>query len=409
MIGSRMNRAETDSIRAGRRCGLYVHVPFCETKCGYCDFYSVALKDRETAPLVERLLRELRSRVADAQGRGYEIKTAFCGGGTPTLLPVDQLAALLRAIGELVAVHHLEEFTVEANPATVDDAKAQLLVQSGVTRVSMGVQSFFPDELTVLERLHSPADIAPSVATLRRHGIGQINLDLIFGIPGQSLDSWRESLRRAIDLAPDHIACYGLTYEPNTRLTAQRHAGRVMPCAENLEAEMFLLTADTLAGVGYHQYETSNFTRPGRESRHNLIYWRNEPYIGVGPSAAGCLDHRRYKNVADIAGYIRLIDQQGHAETESETLTNEMLMIEMVMMQLRVTPGLSIASFRERTGVDPLALFHDQLIPLTDQDLITLTGEHITLTRAGRLLGDAVIRELTSACGSSTISLPIVN
>jgi len=375
--------------------GLYLHVPYCETKCGYCDFYSVPLAGRATAPLVARVGHELRWRLRSvAPGR---IRTIFCGGGTPTVLPVDQLGGLLADIRDAVREESIEEFTVEANPATVEDVKARVLVEAGVTRVSMGAQSFFPEELAALERLHTPEDITPSVATLRRNGVQQVNLDLIFGIPGQTMDTWNESLRRAIDLGPDHLACYGLTYEPATRLTAQLHAGRVTPCDEDLEADMYLHMIDTLEAAGYRQYEISNFAKPGCECRHNLIYWRNQPYVGVGPSAAGCVNGRRYKNVADAVAYVRMIDEQGHAEVESETIEGETLMHELILMQLRLNEGLSIAGFRQRTGEDPVALFGAALTEAVARAWVSVSECQIALTRAGRLVANRVINELASA------------
>jgi oxygen-independent coproporphyrinogen-3 oxidase len=307
----------------------------------------------------------------------------------------------------------------------VDDAKARLLVEWGVSRVSMGAQSFHVGELATLERLHCPDDIAPSVTTLRRSGVRQINLDLIFGIPGQTMASWLESLRRAIELAPDHIACYGLTYEPATKLTAQKVAGRLTPCDEDLEAEMFLTTMETLAAAGYGQYEISNYAKPGCESRHNLIYWRNEPYIGVGPSAAGCVPltgfpivdcrlsiekqgtcevSRRHKNIADIAGYVRMMDVQGHAEAESEIVEGETLMLEMILMQLRLNQGMSVSAFRHRTGHDARIVFGEALERFGDSGLLTVTDERIALTHAGFLQANYVIAELAAA-----IEIPATN
>jgi len=407
-------------------CGLYVHIPFCETKCGYCDFYSVALKGRNPEPLVNCVCRELARRLSEPHP---PIRTVFIGGGTPTLLQNDLLQRLLDAIEGLVCIEELEEYTVEANPATVDDAKARIVVDAGVTRVSMGAQSFNPAELGVLERLHSPTDIAPSVATLRRNGIGQINLDLIFGIPGQTMTSWLDSLRRAVDLDPNHIACYGLTYEPATKLTAMRNAGRVTVCDEELEAEMFVATVDTLGAAGYRQYEISNYAKPGCESRHNLMYWRNQPYIGVGPSAAGCVPiaeraelpsrnghggavpghaARRYKNVADVIKYVRMINESGHAEAESETIESEKLMLEMILMQLRLNEGLSIVDFRRRTGGDPITLFGEALVRLVNQGLLKITEARIELTDCGRLVANRVMVELASAISTPIGSRPAV-
>ncbi len=399
---------ESPSPSGPHPCALYVHVPFCETKCGYCDFYSVALKDRDPGPLVARLLRELNGRVEEAHATGYFVQTVFFGGGTPTLLPYGQLRELLKTVNKLVAADAIEEFTVEANPATVDDAKAALLAEHGVTRVSMGAQSFIPAELAALERLHKPEDIAPSVATLRRHGLDNINLDLIFGIPGQTPASWAESLRIAVDLAPQHIACYGLTYEPGTRLTAQRRAGHVTACNEDTESELYLHALDTLSAAGFCQYETSNYARPGRECRHNLLYWRNRPYIGVGPSAAGCMLGRRHKNVADIASYIRQMDERGRAEMESEAVTPEMLMLELPMMQLRLVEGLSIGDFVAQAGVDPREVFHEPLERFVASGLVNVSETHIRLTREGRLLSDAILRELAAALGRRERSLPVL-
>ncbi len=385
-----------DSSLAAERdpCGLYVHIPFCETKCGYCDFYSVALKGRDPAPLVDRVMHELETRLRAA---GRKIHTIFCGGGTPTLLPIGPLQRLLDALTRVRAVHPVGEFTVEANPATVDDEKAALLAAAGVTRVSMGAQSFHPAELATLERIHQPQDVPRSVRVLRRSGIPQLNLDLIFGIPGQTMRTWQESLHRAIELEPDHLACYGLTYEPGTRFTALRAQGKLQPCDEGLETEMYLCAIDTLEDAGFEQYEISNFARPGCRCRHNLIYWRNHDYIGVGPSAAGCLRGRRYKNVADISAYIRRMDAEGSAEAESETLDPPRRMVEMVMMQLRLRDGLSVSAFRQRFGMDPRSLFRDPLQRWQSHGIVRVDDERIALTRRGLLVADAVIRELAAA------------
>ncbi len=379
---------------AAAACGLYVHIPFCESKCGYCDFFSVAVKGRDTAPLMAPIARELGMRLG---GNGHKVRTVFCGGGTPAILPLDQLANLLESIRRTVPIPEVTEFTIEANPATIDDAKARLLVSGGVTRVSMGAQSFLTEELTTLERLHAPHDIAPSVATLRRNDVQQVNLDLMFGIEGQTLDSWTQSLQQAIALEPDHIACYGLTYEPGTPLTVRLDAGRLTRLDENLEADMYLHAIEKLSEAGYAQYEISNFARPGGQCQHNLIYWRNGPYVGVGPSATGCVNGRRYRNVADVDGYIRMMDAQGCAEAESEIVDAGMLMTEMIMMQLRLNEGLLIAEFRERTGVDPLVRFAAVLERLVDLDLVAVSATHVALTPKGRLVADAVITELAGS------------
>jgi len=364
----------------------------------------VALKDRDPAPLVDAVIAELHRRLSS---RGH-VSTIFIGGGTPTVLPTCELARLLDAVTACVDMATVVEFTVEANPATVDDEKARILVEHGVTRVSMGAQSFFADELAALERLHTPDDIAPSVDVLRRNGIENINLDLIFAIPGQTVQRWLQSLRRAIDLNVEHVACYGLTYEPATRLTAQRNAGSVIPCDEDVEAGMFVRTREVLADAGLRRYEISNFAIPGYPCKHNLIYWRNQTYVGVGPSAAGCVNARRYKNVANINGYVRMMAEQGTAEIESEEISCETLMLEIILMQLRLVEGISIAAFRRSTGLDPIDVFGDALAGLVDDGLLTSDDSSIALTENGMLVANAVMAELAATIGPVSMSLPVI-
>jgi oxygen-independent coproporphyrinogen-3 oxidase len=391
-----------------RHCGLYVHVPFCETKCGYCDFYSVAIYDRRPSDaLLECLIRELHDRT---NGRPGWIHTMFIGGGTPTILRNEQLSAIFGPLGRIAHANRVAEFTVEANPATVDLAKLDILVRAGVDRISMGAQSFEPNELKVLERLHSPDDIAPSVALVRKCGIRRLNLDLIFAIPGQSLASWRGSLERAMALEVDHIACYGLTYEPATRLTKQLHQGRITPCEDGLAAEMYELAIEQLVAAGYKQYEISNFARPGQQCLHNLIYWRNEDYIGVGPSAAGYVNGERYKNVADVAGYIRRIQQSGKAVIESERLTGPAAAADTLMTQLRLNEGVDVKAFIQRHSADIWRRVAECANALAGIGLLELTGGRLSLTGRGRLLGDAVLVELMTALdqpSTSTRDIPL--
>ncbi|UCF35035.1 MAG: radical SAM family heme chaperone HemW [Phycisphaerales bacterium] len=376
---------------------LYIHIPYCAAKCGYCDFYSVPIHNEPTNDMLAALQKELVHRVGTC---GHRIRTVFIGGGTPTILATTQLGQLLTTLAEVLRDHEPIEFTVEANPETITAEKAHCLADAGVNRVSMGAQSFDAPELEVLERRHGAADVPQAVAALRRAGVGNINLDLIFGIPGQTLESWRSSLDHAIELGVDHLSCYGLTYEPGTELTAQRDRGLITPCHEGVEAEMFSLAIDHLAGAGFEQYEISNYAKPGRRCLHNLMYWRNEPYVGIGPSAAGCTGGRRYKNVADVGTYIRLMRSSGHAESESETIDRAKLVNEMILMQLRLSEGLSISVFRSRMGLDPLQVFEPALTRLVESRLLFVTEEHIALTRSGMLVANRVMTELACACES---------
>ena len=389
----------------GMKTGLYVHVPFCETKCGYCDFYSVPLGDRQTAPLVRAIVREVEQRKSTAGGPFH---TIFVGGGTPTLLPMADLKRLFDRLGEVARRDGVFEFSVEANPATVDEAKVRLLVEAGVNRMSFGGQSFHQRELDVLERLHSPEEIAPGIQLAREGGIERINLDLIFGIPGQTQGSWGESLRRAVDLGVGHLACYGLTFEPGTPLTAQLHDGKVTPCDNDLEADLYLLAIDYLESCGFEQYEISNFAKPGCRCAHNLIYWSNESYIGVGPSAASYVDGARFKNVPHIETYISNVDNGRHPWREEERLSGRDRAGETAMVQLRLNRGIDVAAFERNVGLDPLELYAAQIREHRASGLLEYTPEYIRLTKAGRLLADRVIRDFLPASQDATMSLKVL-
>lgn len=367
---------------------VYAHVPFCHTLCGYCDFYSVVLDKRAVHPLTDALLAEWR-RAQDAWT--IRADTIFVGGGTPTTLPDDVLRRLLNALGE--AAQPGAEFTVEANPATVSDETAAALVESGATRVSIGAQSFDRGELRVLERIHKPAQVVETVRAARRAGIRQVNVDLIFAIPGQSLPSWLDNLRRAIDLGTDHLSCYGLTYEPGTPLYDQLAAGRVTPCDNELEADMYEATIEALSAAGFEQYEISNFARPGCRCRHNLVIWRNEPYLGIGPSGAGYVDGVRYKNVADHVAYVRAVQGGDSPRGEAETPSAAQSAGETMMLGLRLTDGVDRAAFERRYGCDPAEMFGPQIMRFESDGLLERDNGSLRLTRRGLLVADAVIAE----------------
>lgn len=383
-----MNRAISE-----QSLGLYLHWPFCESKCGYCDFYSVPLKGRDVAPLLSAFAKDLRLRVAECNA---PIDTIFWGGGTPTTLDHENLAVALGCIRDAVEDHPVCEFTIEANPATVDDAKARVLVEHSVTRLSLGAQSFHQNELDALERLHIPSDVPEAIRIIRSAGITNYNIDLIFGVGGQTLDSWKESLARAVDLDPPHLACYGLTYEHGTSLTKQLKLGTIQACDEQLEADMFLACKDFLESCGYEQYELSNYAKPGHQCLHNLIYWRNGSYQAVGPSAAGCLRDVRFKNVCDVNEYIRSITENGHAIAERETISNTERALECLMMRMRLVDGLDLVAFQTCTGINLAENCREAVVRLTQAGLIECDHAKLCMTRRGLLMADTVIRELAS-------------
>ena len=367
--------------------GWYVHLPFCRTKCGYCDFYSLPTISTLIPDLVAAILHELTTR---NPGRG--VRTIFVGGGTPTELPAENLDELLGTIGRM-AGNRVVEWTVEANPTSASELKLDVLRNRGVNRVSFGAQSFFADELQVLERIHDPSHIPESVAAARRAGIDNVNIDLIYGIPGQSMERWRESLKRAVDLGTDHLSCYGLMYEPGTAMTKFREQGRITPCDESLEADMFEATIDVLGDAGYEHYEVSNFAKPGRRCEANLIYWRNEEYLGVGPSAVSYVDGLRRKNVADVRKYVaRVVENVDEIIIESESLNSIARAGETAIQMLRLIDGIDRHQFTATTGFDACALFADAIAETQAAALIDVNDSAIRLTRRGLLLSNYVMR-----------------
>jgi len=384
--------------------GWYVHLPFCKTKCGYCDFYSLPTIQTLIGELVRSLVAELRLRDS-----GRLVESIFIGGGTPTELPADALDSLLATLADRAGP--VGEWTVEANPTSAAELKLETLRRRGVNRISFGAQSFDRDELDVLERLHAPRHIGESVRAARRVGFDNLNLDLIYAIPGraacgplvqrgeesrppQTLDRWRDSLRRAIDLGTEHLSCYALMYEPGTSLTRQRDEGRLLPCDEQVEAEMFELAIEELTAAGYVHYEISNFARPGRECRANIIYWENREYLGIGPSAVSYLDGVRQKNVADVRRYVQWMrSAPGKIVIERERLAQRARACETAVQMLRLSRGIDAALFRLQTGFDAHQLFARPIEQLSKLGLVQCDARAIRLTRRSLLLANRVMSE----------------
>ncbi len=373
--------------------GWYIHLPFCTTKCGYCDFYSL--------PTIPALVDDLVWAVSEELTRrdpGRPVETIFIGGGTPTVLPAAALETILRTVSQHAGaatdgrLPFRIEFTVEANPSSTDELKLEVLRRFGVNRVSFGAQSFNPDELAVLERIHEPGHIFESIRAARAAGFDNINLDLMYAIPGQTVARWRDTLRRAIDIGTEHLSCYALMYETGTSLTRLRHDGRILPCDEDAEAEMFELTIDELTAAGFEHYEISNFAKPGRRCRANIIYWENREYLGIGPSAVSYLDGERRKNVADVRKYIQFM-KAGSSEfvVETECLDPMGRASETAVQMLRMTDGIDFARFESQTGFHAAALFAEQMKRYTDQGLARLLDCSFALTRNGLRVANQIL------------------
>lgn len=366
----------------------YLHVPFCAHHCGYCDFAVAAGQDH----LIELYLDALAAELGTL-GEPRQVETLFIGGGTPTYLGCDSLDRLLRDITRWLPVRPGGEFSIESTPDSLDEAKVLVLARHGVNRVSIGAQSFQPDLLRVLERQHDPADVPRAVDCVRKI-IPQVSLDLIFGVPGQTLNQWDEDLRQAVALGTDHLSTYGLTYEKGTRLWKQRQSGQLRPLDEERELEMYVRAMDRLESAGFEHYEISNFARPGCRSRHNQVYWANHAYFGFGVGAARYVNGRRELNTRNVQTYIRRTLSAESAVFQSETLEPAERARETLALQLRRAEGIDRQAFRDQTGFDldqlvgPVLARHRELGLVDDDDV------RVRLTRQGKCVSDAVVSEL---------------
>jgi oxygen-independent coproporphyrinogen-3 oxidase len=361
---------------------LYVHIPFCHRICPYCSFYKHTPGSVRMGAFVDAILAELR----DKAGRfDLDLRTIYLGGGTPTLLPRPELARLLVGLRECAGQGGLDEFGIEANPMTYDLAKARAIRDAGVTRVSLGVQSWDPATLATLGRDHTPDQAGEAFATLREGGFTSVNLDLMFSIPGQRLDSWESDLAHAIALQPDHISAYNLNYEEDTEFFERLTRGEYR---EDSDADVGFFTAamDRLGEAGFEHYEISNYAQPGHQSAHNRAYWEGSDYLGLGPGAFSTAALTRWKNVPDTAEYMRRAIGGIDPASESEDLSEADFRTERIALELRTARGVALETIgddREREIADFL-----------EGGLIRNAGGRLSLTESGKLLADSVAEAL---------------
>jgi len=315
---------------------LYVHIPFCPKICPYCSFYKTTLD----ANLRERFTLALENEIRRS-ARSFHLQphTIFFGGGTPTSLTIPQLQRIGQALDEACDLAQLEEWTIEMNPATVSLDKAQALLEMGVTRISMGVQSWDPSLLQTLGRVHSAVEAEESYRVLREAGVANVNLDLIFAIPGQTRDTWFASLAKTMALQPEHIAAYSLSYEEDTEFLRRLQQGE-FAVDHDLDADLFQITMERLEQGGYAQYEISNYAKPGAECRHNLAYWRGADYLGLGPSAVSSLGTVRRTNAADTLAYVEALERGDSPPHQIEPLPDDLRRRERLSFGLRTREGL---------------------------------------------------------------------
>ena len=361
---------------------IYVHIPFCARICPYCAFYKDLLDRSQTERFCKALLRELVTR--NRRTRRLLSSTLYFGGGTPTALNIAQLELLLSGFHQVLDLSQLEEWTIEANPGSVSARKAAVLKKFGINRISLGVQSWDDELLKLLGRDHSADQAAESLRILRDAGFTNINVDLMFGLPGQTVDQWRATLEKTIALQPEHISTYCLTYEEDTEFFL-RHARGEFRQNPDLDADFFELTMATLKNAGYEHYEISNYARRGFESVHNRAYWLGRDYLGIGPSAVSTIGMQRWQNVCDYRAYIDRVLCGGSPNGCMEDLTPDMKRTERIALALRTCDGIPASD------LEFLSQRTNELIAL---ELLRKSNGNFVLTEKGKELADSVAEEL---------------
>jgi oxygen-independent coproporphyrinogen-3 oxidase len=387
--GSRAYAGDAPATIRRRVRHIYVHIPFCARICPYCAFYKDLLDRSQTSRFCEALLRELEQYQGAAVSRPpgqlgdllYILpSTIYFGGGTPTALSIAQLELLLRGFHERLELSQLVEWTIEANPGSVSARKAALLKEFGVNRISLGVQSWDDELLILLGREHNAQQAEESFRILRDAGFTNVNVDLMFGLPGQTVDQWRATLEKTIALKPEHVSTYCLTYEEDTEFFL-RHARGEFRQDSDVDAEFFETTMAILEDAGYEHYEISNYARAGFESVHNRAYWLGKDYLGIGPSAVSTIGMQRWQNVCDYRAYINRVLSEESTSVTSENLTREMKRTERIALGLRTRDGISASELKEFVQET------DELIGL---QLLQKSNENFVLTRRGKSLADSI-------------------
>ncbi len=362
---------------------LYLHVPFCAAKCQYCAFYSEAGSAAKMKDYVEAVLTELKFSVAEIEKSHSNVapNTIFFGGGTPSILPTRLMERILKGLRRVLLLERVREWTIECNPSTVSADKANLFRAFGVNRVSMGVQSLDDGLLSTLGRVHSVKAAVESYEKLRSANFDNINLDLMFGLPGQTLEHWRTTLRQAMELQPEHISTYCLILEEDTPFWSLLQQGLIKP-DEELELKMYELGIEMLTTAGYRQYEISNFAKPGRECAHNIAYWEGKDYIGLGPSACSTIGARRWQNVSDIDRYVESLKTGQPTIGFEETLTDELRASERVAFGMRMNAGVPADLVRKR--------WDKQIAELLSAELVQWRNNRLQPTKRGILFADEI-------------------
>jgi putative oxygen-independent coproporphyrinogen III oxidase len=358
--------------------GLYVHIPFCKTKCPYCDFFSATTTDQ-----IPVFLSALNAEARLYRHQFPAFDSLFLGGGTPSLLDAAQLGALVASLRRYFSFAPDSEITIEANPDDITREKLRLFRDLGLNRLSLGVQSFDEAELRFLGRRHTARQTAAAIDLIRAAGFTNLGLDLMYGLPGQTLDAWTGTLERALSFAPEHLSCYQLTLAPETPMGRLAAAGQLNPPDEETQRQFFLLTANFLTAQGYLHYEVANFAREEKYvCRHNLKYWTRTPYLGLGPAAHSFQAGRRWWNFSSVEKYCGALNAGAAPVAEAETLTPAQIRLETLYLGLRTREGVSLATIREQPGADAI------LATLTQAGLLRVDRDRVIATASGLVVAD---------------------
>ncbi|WP_413308661.1 radical SAM family heme chaperone HemW [Bacillus sp. 1P10SD] len=368
----------------------YLHIPFCEHICHYCDFNKVFLKGQPVEDYLKALDQEMK--ITLAKYPTNQLDTIFVGGGTPTSLNEQQLSTFCESINKNLPKSNVVEFTFEANPGDLSIEKLQILKDAGVNRISLGVQTFNEELLKKIGRVHKAKDVYQTIESAKRIGFENISIDLIFSLPSQTVDDFKESLTEAFSLDINHYSAYSLIIEPKTVFYNLLKKGKLPTPGEDIEAKMYEVLMDEMEKHGFHQYEISNFSKPGFESKHNLTYWNNEYYYGFGAGAHSYVNGYRRSNSGPLKKYMDQVNSGSLPVLDDHQVTKAEQMEEEMFLGLRKTEGVSISHFIEKFAQDPLQIFKKELTELMSKQWIEVKNDNIYLTKTGRFLGNEVFQ-----------------
>ena len=364
---------------------LYVHMPFCRRKCLYCSFTSFEHRENDIPAYMSALEKELERRAGSQR-----ISTIYIGGGTPTLISSSALTGLLNTIYKLCPVVASPEISIEANPGIVNLMYLKAIRELGVNRLSLGVQSFNDNELINLGRIHNSRDALEAIGQSREAGFDNINLDLIYGLPGQTKKSWQKSLEKALELKPEHLSLYALTLEEETPMQKMIDQGASPPIDSDLSADLYELASGVLGARDYRHYEISNWAKPGKECRHNLVYWHNLPYMGIGVAAHSFLYNHRLGNTDSLDEYLKQFSEGTFKPRMVEIISPELELAETIILGLRLDEGIQKSALKQRFGVDVNRKFEKEINAMLEAGLIEQNASHLKLTERGRFLSNEV-------------------